>query len=61
MINKVSSPELHSKIIETTNNIINIMDKNKLNLDFNIIIPFLDLIWANKYSKNNDMLMFGNN
>ena len=54
MINKVSSPELHSKIIETTNNIINIMDKNKLNLDFNIIIPFLDLIWANKYSKNND-------
>ena len=42
MINKVSSPELHSKIIETTNNIINIMDKNKLNLDFNIIIPFLD-------------------
>jgi hypothetical protein len=30
MINKISSPELHSKIIETTNNIINNMHKDKL-------------------------------
>ena len=55
MINKIASPELHSKILETTNNIINIMDKDELNLDFSIIIPFLELIWVNKYNNfNND-------
>ena len=53
MINKISSPELHSIILETTNNIINIMDKSELNLDFNIIIPFLELIWINKYNNEN--------
>ena len=53
MINKIASPELHSKILETTNNIINIMDKDELNLDFSIIIPFLELIWVNKYNNSN--------
>ena len=52
MINKISSPELHSKILETTNNIINVMDKSELNLDFNIIIPLMELIWVNNKSKN---------
>ena len=56
MINKISSPELHSKIIETTNNIINIMDKDELNLDFNIIIPFLELIWVNKCKNDNNII-----
>ena len=56
MINKISSPELHSKIIETTNNIINIMDKDELNLDFNIIIPFLELIWVNKCKSDNNIM-----
>ena len=56
MINKISSPELHSKIIETTNNIINIMDKDELNLDFNIIIPFLELIWVNKCKSDNNII-----
>ena len=56
MINKISSPELHSKIIETTNNIINIMDKDELNLDFNIIIPFLELIWVNKCKSENNII-----
>ena len=55
MINKISSPELHSKILETTNNIINIMDKTELNLDFNIIIPFLELIWVNKYNNETNI------
>ena len=54
MINKISSPELHSKIIETTNNIINVIHKDKLNLDFNIIIPSLELIWQNKFINNNN-------
>ena len=52
MINKITSPELQSKILETTNNIINIMDKSELNLDFNIIIPLMELIWVNNKSKN---------
>ena len=56
MINKISSPELHSKILETTNNIINIMDKDELNLDFNIIIPFLELIWVNKCKNDNNII-----
>ena len=56
MINKISSPELHSKILETTNNIINIMDKDELNLDFNIIIPFLELIWVNKCKSDNNIM-----
>ena len=56
MINKISSPELHSKILETTNNIINIMDKDELNLDFNIIIPFLELIWVNKCKSDNNII-----
>ena len=56
MINKISSPELHSKIIETTKNIINIMDKDELNLDFNIIIPFLELIWVNKCKSDNNIM-----
>ena len=61
MINKISSPELHSKILETTNNIINILDKSELNLDFNIIIPFLELIWVNKYNNEtkNDINDYG--
>ena len=53
MINKIYSPELHSKIIETTNNIINNINKDKLILDFNIIIPSLEIIWQNKYLNNN--------
>ena len=52
LMNKISSPELQSKILETTNNIINILDKSELNLDFNIIIPFMELIWTN--NKNID-------
>jgi hypothetical protein len=56
MINKISSPELHSKIIESTNNIISIMNKKELNLDFNIIIPFLENIWVNKYFNTEDKI-----
>lgn len=44
MLNKISSPELHSKIIETTNNIINVAHKNKLILNFNVIFPTLKSI-----------------
>ena len=61
MFNKISSPELHSRILETTNNIINIMDKTELNLDFKIIIPFLELIWVNKYKDENNILEQKNN
>ena len=61
MINKISSPELHSRILETTNNIINIMDKTELNLDFKIIIPFLELIWVNKYKDENNIIEQKNN
>lgn len=62
MINKISSPELHSKIIETTNNIISIVHKDQLILDFNIIIPSLKSIWQNKYINNNTNLnMNGDN
>ena len=53
ILNKISSPELHSKIIETTNNIINAVHKDQLILDFNIIIPPLKSIWQNKYINNN--------
>ena len=53
MINKIYSPELHCKIIETTNNIINNINKDKLILDFNIITPSLEIIWQNKYINNN--------
>jgi len=56
MINKISSPELHSKIIETTNNIINAVNKDQLVLDFNMIIPPLKSIWQNKYINNNSNL-----
>ena len=52
IISKISSPELHCKIIETTNNIINIINKDKLFLDFNIIIPSLEIVWQNKYTSN---------
>ncbi len=61
MINKISSPELHSKIIESTNNIISIMNKKELNLDFNIIIPFLELIWVNKCKNDNNNIIEGKN
>ena len=56
MINKISSPELHSKIIETTNNIINYINKEKIVLDFNLIIPSLEIIWQNKNIHNNNNL-----
>ena len=52
MINKISSPELQSKVIETTKNIIDVINKDKLFLDFNLIIPSLELIWENKCSSN---------
>ena len=52
MINKISSPELQSKVVETTKNIIDVINKDKLYLDFNLIIPSLELIWENKYSSN---------
>ena len=61
MINKISAPELHSRILETTNNIINIMDKKELNIDFNIIIPLLKLIWVNKYKNDNNISEEKNN
>ena len=61
LINKISSPEIHSNIIETTNNIINVIDKEKLILDFNIIIPFLELIWNRKYINNNNINLNGDN
>ena len=53
MLYKISSPELHSKIIETTNNIINVVHKNKLILNFNVILPTLKSIWQNKFINNN--------
>ena len=61
MINKISSPEIHSKIIETTNNIINISDKEKIILDFSLIIPSLELVWENKYLSNKTELNEKNN
>ncbi len=61
MINKISSPELHSKIIETTNNIISTINEDKLILDFNLIIPTLEIIWKNKYNCNNINLNEKNN
>ena len=61
LINKISSPEIHSNIIETTNNIINVINKDKLLLDFNIIIPFLEIIWNHKYMNNNNINLNGVN
>ena len=47
ILGKVSSPDIHNKIIETTNSLLRKTEDDDLNLNFIEIFPILENIWQN--------------
>jgi len=47
MLEKISSPDIHNKIIQTTNYLLKKASDDQLNLNFPVIFPILQKIWEN--------------
>ena len=52
MLENISSPDIHNKIIQTTNSLLRKVCDDQLNLNFPEIFPILQRIWQNKYNNN---------
>ena len=52
MLENISSPDIHNKIIETTNSLLQKAAEDELNLNFPAIFPILQKIWQNNYENN---------
>ena len=52
MLENISSPDIHNKIIETTNSLLQKAAEDQLNLNFPAIFPILQKIWQNNYENN---------
>ena len=52
MLDQISSPDIHNKIIETTNSLLLKVNVDQLNLNFPSIFPILQRIWQNNYLQN---------
>ena len=56
MLENISSPDIHNKIIETTNSLLKKVIDEQLNLNFPAIFPVLQKIWQNNYELNKNYL-----
>ena len=52
MLEIISSPDIHNKILETTNSLLQRAAEDQLNLNFPAIFPILQKIWQNNYELN---------
>ena len=52
ILENVSSPDIHNKIIETTNGLLKKVVDDQLNLNFPNIFPVLQRIWQSNYEQN---------
>ena len=56
MLEIISSPDIHNKIIETTNSLLKKVKDEQLSLNFPAIFPILQKIWLNNYELNKNYL-----
>ena len=68
LLEKISSPDIHNKIIETTNCLLSKVNDDNLNLNFPEIFPVLQKIWENNsnelnqnYSNANKLILIRSN
>ena len=52
ILENITSPDIHNKIIETTNSLLRKVVSDQLNLNFPEILPILEKIWQNNYEES---------
>ena len=68
ILGQVSSPDIHNKILETTNNLVKKTFDDEINLIFPEVLPILQKIWENNsneinnnYNNSNKLLLIRSN